>query len=122
MEENARRENSLYYRNERCFPFRFRGPLGWWQNPDTKEWLRSCVIITGEPNELVGQIHDRMPVILPPETDEQWLSEQTGKEILRPFPPEAMKIRAVSRRVNKPENDDPGILEKGEMEQVERLI
>jgi putative SOS response-associated peptidase YedK len=30
-----------------------------------KEWLRTCVIITGESNELVSQIHNRMPVILP---------------------------------------------------------
>jgi hypothetical protein len=33
-----------------------------------------------------------------------------------------MKIRAVSRRVIKPENNDPGLLEKGEMEQVGRVI
>jgi 2-polyprenyl-3-methyl-5-hydroxy-6-metoxy-1,4-benzoquinol methylase len=30
--------------------------------------------------------------------------------------------RAVSSRVNKPENNDPGLLEEGEMEQVGRLI
>jgi putative SOS response-associated peptidase YedK len=42
-------------------PFVFAGLWDGWQNADTKEWLRSCVIITGEPNELVGQIHNRMP-------------------------------------------------------------
>jgi putative SOS response-associated peptidase YedK len=35
-------------------PFRFRGLWDVWQNPREKEWLRTCVIITGEPNELVG--------------------------------------------------------------------
>ena len=56
-----------------------------------------------------------MPVILPPETHERWLTGEAGKEILLPFPAEAMKIRAVSSRVNKPENNDPGLLEEGEM-------
>ena len=50
------------------------------------------------------------------------LTGEAGKEILIPFPAEAMKIRAVSRRVNKPENNDSGLLEEGEMEQVRRLI
>jgi len=90
--------------------------------PGNSEWLRICTIITGRPNELVTQIHTRMPVILPEETHDRWLTGEAGKEILLPFPAEAMKIRAVSRRVNKPENDDPGILEEDEMEQVGRLI
>jgi putative SOS response-associated peptidase YedK len=63
-----------------------------------------------------------MSVNLPSETHDPWLTGEAGKEILLPFPAEAMKIRAVSSRVNKPENDDPGIFEEGEMEQVERLI
>ncbi len=63
-----------------------------------------------------------MPVILLPETHERWLTGEAGKEILLPFPAEAMKIRAVSSRVNKPENNDSGLLEESEMEQVGRLI
>jgi putative SOS response-associated peptidase YedK len=63
-----------------------------------------------------------MPVILPTETHEPWLIGVAGKEILLSLPAEAMKIRAVSGRVNKPENDDPGLLEEGEIQQVGRLI
>jgi putative SOS response-associated peptidase YedK len=103
-------------------PFVFAGLWDRWQNPDTKEWLRSCVIITGEPNELVGQIHNRMPVILSPETHEQWLSGASGKEILRPFPGQEMAARRISQRINKPENNDPSVLEEDEMEQTGRLI
>jgi putative SOS response-associated peptidase YedK len=103
-------------------PFVFAGLWEGWQNPETQKWLRTCTIITGQPNELVAEIHTRMPVILPPETQERWLTGEAGKEILLPFPAEAMKIRAVSSRVNKPENNDPGLLEEGEMEQVGRLI
>jgi putative SOS response-associated peptidase YedK len=88
----------------------------------TKEWLRTCVIITGEPNELVAQIHTRMPVILPTETHDAWLSGESGKEILRPFPANEMTARPISKRINKPENNDPSVLEAGEMEHVGRLI
>jgi putative SOS response-associated peptidase YedK len=80
------------------------------------------VIITGEPNELVAQIHSRMPVILPPEIHKQWLSGESGKEILRPFPAKEMTARPISKRINKPENNDPGVLEECEIEQFERLI
>ena len=103
-------------------PFVFAGLWEGWQNPETQEWLRTCTITTGQPNELVAEIHTRMPVILPPETHEWWLTGEAGKEILLPFPAEAMKMRAVSRRINKPENSDAGVLEEGEMEQVGRLI
>jgi putative SOS response-associated peptidase YedK len=83
---------------------------------------KTCASSLPPPNELGAEIHNRMPVILPPETHDRWLTGEAGKEILLPFPAEAMKIRAVSRRVNKPENNDPGLLEEGKMEQVGRLI
>jgi putative SOS response-associated peptidase YedK len=38
------------------------------KDPESGEWLRTCTIITGEPNELIAQIHPRMPVILPQAT------------------------------------------------------
>ncbi len=103
-------------------PFVFAGLWEGWQNPETQEWLRTYTVITGQPNELVAEIQTRMPIILPPETHDGWLTGEAGKEILVPFLAEAMKIRTVSSRVNKPENNDPGLLEEGEMEQVGRLI
>ena len=36
-------------------------------------------VITGEPNELVREIHTRMPVILPEEHHDAWLSGEAGK-------------------------------------------
>jgi putative SOS response-associated peptidase YedK len=46
-----------------------------WKDPESGEWLRTCTIITGEPNELVAQIHPRMPVILPEQHHAAWLGE-----------------------------------------------
>jgi putative SOS response-associated peptidase YedK len=56
-------------------PFVFAGLWEGWKDPATDEWLRTCTIITGEPNELVAQIHTRMPVILPEEDHAKWLGE-----------------------------------------------
>jgi hypothetical protein len=44
-------------------PFVFAGLWEGWQNPETQEWLRTGTIITGQPNEMVAEIHTRMPVI-----------------------------------------------------------
>ena len=62
---------------------------------------------------MVGSIHDRMPVILPPEAYERWLAniELDPRELLAPFPAEQMMMWPISTRVNKPDNDDPTILD-----------
>jgi putative SOS response-associated peptidase YedK len=70
-------------------PFVFAGLWEGWKNPASEEWLHTCTIITGEPNELVAQIHTRMPVILGEEHYDPWLSNQAGKEVLVPFPADA---------------------------------
>jgi putative SOS response-associated peptidase YedK len=93
--------------------FVFAGLWEGWKPPEGSEWLRTCTIITGEPNDLVREIHTRMPVILPEEVHDAWLSGEAGKEILVPFPAERMKAWAISTRVNTPTNNDPGILEPG---------
>jgi putative SOS response-associated peptidase YedK len=45
-----------------------------WQRPGADEWMRTFAVITCPANELMAQIHDRMPVILPPETYDRWLA------------------------------------------------
>jgi putative SOS response-associated peptidase YedK len=53
-------------------PFGLAGLWDVWRKPDGKK-VESFTIITTEPNELVRPIHNRMPVILQPEDEEQWL-------------------------------------------------
>jgi len=91
-------------------PFVFAGLWEGWKDPATNEWLRTCTIITGEPNEFVREIHTRMPVILPEEQHDAWLLGEAGKEILIPFPADRMKAWPISPRVNSPKNNDPDIL------------
>jgi len=85
-----------------------------WQGPDGP--VRTCAIITTEPNDLMKNIHDRMPVILDPKDYAAWLAPDNQaaaelKQLLRPCPAEAMAARPVSPRVNTTKYDDPALIE-----------
>ena len=88
-----------------------------WKDPTSGEWVRTFAIITTDANELVAEIHDRMPLILAPTDYVRWLSDEPdpGGDLLRPFPAEPMRMWPISTRINKPENDDPSILEPIEL-------
>jgi len=98
------------------------GFAGLWENWRDKaagqgaEWVRTCTILTGEPNELLAPIHDRMPAILPPEAWSAWLGETAAsarelQALLKPYPARHMRAYAVSTKVNSVRNDDPSLLE-----------
>jgi putative SOS response-associated peptidase YedK len=94
-------------------PFGLAGLWENWRNPNTGEWERTFAIITVPSNELVGQIHDRMPAILEPKSYESWLGLETDPhDLLITYQSEPMTIWPISRRVNAPENDDPLLLER----------
>jgi putative SOS response-associated peptidase YedK len=95
-------------------PFTFAGLWDGWKDPESGEWLRTCTIITGEPNALVAQIHPRMPVILPEKHHAAWLGETDDgnlKALLVPYPADQMRMWEISPRVNSPKNDDPSLWE-----------
>ena len=73
--------------------------------------MRTFAVITTDANELVADIHDRMPVILRPKDYDRCLgSEPDPRDLLRPFPAEMMRMWPISTRVNAPRNDDPDLL------------
>jgi putative SOS response-associated peptidase YedK len=95
-------------------PFAFAGLWDSWNSPDGS-LVRSCTIITTEPNELTSIIHNRMPVILHPRDYARWLdpSPQTPdqlKPLLKPFPADLMNAYPVSPLVNTPANDKPELV------------
>ena len=95
-------------------PFAFAGLWEVWHATDGSE-IRSCTIITTQPNELMAPIHNRMPVILPSEAYPLWLSsEEKGSAdlnpLLVPYPAEQMTAYPVSRLVNSPQNDSPEVI------------
>jgi putative SOS response-associated peptidase YedK len=60
-------------------------------------------------NEFAGCIHDRMPVFLQPEDFVAWLDGSAGAKLLKPAG-EDLQIWPVSKRVNRPGNDEGGSL------------
>ena len=103
----AKRPFYIYLKDHK--PFAFAGLWDIWASPDGSE-IRSCTIITTEPNQFMQPIHNRMPVILPPEAHTEWLDPVNTKaeELSRwlvPFHSEEMFLHPVSRLVNWPNND-----------------
>lgn len=91
--------------------FAFAGLWETWKRPDDS-WMLSCTIITTSANELVSDIHDRMPVILDPDVEPVWLDPDLDdtsvlSELLVPYPSELMTAYEVSRIVNSAANDVP---------------
>lgn len=101
-------------------PARARRPI-WFHRPGGRPILLAAlfgpseggapgfVILTGPPNAEVARVHDRMPVILPEDRLEAWLSGPPPA--LEPAADGSLAARAVSPRANSVENDDPACLE-----------
>ena len=91
---------------------------GLWENwkSSAGEWVRSFAIVTTEPNELCAELHNRMPVILAPETWPAWLGEDPAdvpclRALLAPYPSDNMICWPVSARVGIVKNNDPSLVE-----------
>jgi putative SOS response-associated peptidase YedK len=82
-----------------------------WHKPDDGK-VESFTIITTEPNDLIQPIHNRMPVILLREDEEQWLDASRtpfvkAKSLLQHYPEELMDAHDVSPIVNSAKYDGP---------------
>ncbi len=94
--------------------FAFAGLYDVWHGADGGAFP-TYTIITTEANDLVGPIHNRMPVILRPEDEGRWLASTPPapdevQAILGPYPAEAMEAYPVSPRVNSPTEDDEQLI------------
>ena len=106
--------------NNRKIPLRFQvnngepfAMAGLWEKwKDGKEAVYTCTILTTAANELMKEIHNRMPVILTKEMEEVWLNPDIDgldklKECMQPYPSEKMSAYEVSTLVNSPRNEEP---------------
>ncbi|WP_119273043.1 SOS response-associated peptidase [Taklimakanibacter deserti] len=90
----------------------FAGLWDEWRSPITGEIVRSCTIITTEPNELVGRVHNRMPVIIAAKDHGKWLGEEPAAEdelraLLKPYPADLMTVSPSLGIVARPTPDSP---------------
>ncbi|WP_416829249.1 SOS response-associated peptidase [Ectobacillus polymachus] len=94
--------------------FSFAGLWDRWEQND--KVIHSCTIITTEPNSVMSDIHDRMPVILQSKKDEKaWLDRSIDdldllQQLLIPYSGEQMEAYEISDLVNSPKNDLPEVI------------
>jgi putative SOS response-associated peptidase YedK len=95
--------------------FAFAGIYSIWKTPDG-ETMPTYSIMTTSPNAEMTAIHDRMPVILHPETEGFWLDPAVDDrgllaELLQPYPDHKLELYEVSPDVNFVRNNDGRLIE-----------
>jgi putative SOS response-associated peptidase YedK len=109
----SRQPYFIRFRDDR--PFAFAGLWESWEGADHSA-IDSCTIITTAAGDMIRPIHDRMPVILPPEAYEVWLDPAVENfdviaSLLVPFYSPEMEVYQVSTLVNKAAHDGPECIE-----------
>jgi putative SOS response-associated peptidase YedK len=93
--------------------FAFAGLWSIWYAPDGDK-LRSCTILTTAANQAIEPLHDRMPVILPPDAEAAWLNADTPvdrlPDLLAGLSPSQTVLRPVALAVNDARYDGPECL------------
>ena len=111
--EGGKLPHYVYRRDEA--PLALAGLWASWRD-DEGERVTSCTIITTDPNEVVEDIHDRMPVILPRDVWDRWLDpdfhdEGALRSMLGTPEAEPLTEHTVSTLVNKVQNNYPDCIE-----------
>ncbi len=92
-----------------------------WRDPalgddDPARWLWTCTIITQQATDLLGEIHDRNPVVVPPDLRAQWLDCSSGDvataaALLELIPEARLEPYVVSSAVGNVKNNGPELIE-----------
>lgn len=103
--------------------FAFAGLWDAWKDTNGN-WIRTCSILTTTPNAVTSSVHDRMPVILDPDSYDLWLDPGMNdggavSELLKPYHARLMRCYPVSTRINHVANDDEGCSAPVELAQVQ---
>ena len=109
------KKQPFYIRLKNDRPFGFAGLWDRWKHDGTA--IESCTIITTDANELMAPIHDRMPVIVPPDSYDVWLDPAVQdperlQPLLTAYPAEELTAYPVSTVVNNPRNEQPECITK----------
>jgi putative SOS response-associated peptidase YedK len=114
----GREKQPFYFQLSDESAFAFAGIWDTWSNRG--DVVTSCAILTTAANELVRELHDRMPAMLKPDAYDVWIDPKTDaavlEKLLTPFPASKMSSHPVSRAVNVPENDRADLIERVDAE------
>jgi len=111
----AGRKQPYYVRLKSGAPMALAGLWETWTGPNGEE-LDTAAIVTTRANRLLAPIHDRMPVIVPPEAFDLWLNcsevdAETAAALIAPAPEDALEAYEVSTAVNRTANDNAKLVE-----------
>jgi len=95
--------------------FSFAGLYSTWKDVEGKD-IQSFTIMSTEPNKEMAPIHDRMPVILTPGEETNWLSPHNDNRerlepLLHPYHDNGLEMYKVSSDVNSPRNNDKNLVQ-----------
>jgi putative SOS response-associated peptidase YedK len=93
------------------------GFAGLWETwtPAQGETVETFTIVTTDANDAIAPVHDRMPVILPQDAEDTWLTGKPddARALLKPYAGE-VNLRAVGSLVSNVKNDVPECLDDPE--------
>ena len=123
--EGSKRKQPMFISRPDGEPFAFAGLWEQWRDtnnldPDGEPLeLHSCTIITCEANEAMSEVHDRMPVVLPPSAWDFWLDPanrdaEAAAGLLVPAPSSLIRMHPVSTEVNNARNKGAHLIEPAE--------
>jgi len=113
-QKDGKKKTPYYVRLISHRPFGLAGLCNAWTSSEG-EVICTCTIITTGSNELLAQVHDRMPVIIPKEKEDLWLDpdmhdQDVLRGLLRPYPAAEMEMYPVAPNVNSPKFNTPEVL------------
>jgi putative SOS response-associated peptidase YedK len=106
----------FYVRAKSGAPLAFAGLWETWTGPNGEE-METAAIVTTRANRTLAGIHERMPVVVPPEAFNMWLDcanidDKTAASLIAPASDDLLEAYEVSTAVNRTANDDPKLIER----------
>jgi putative SOS response-associated peptidase YedK len=106
--------------------FAFAGLWDGWKD-SSGQWVKTCSILTTTPNAVASAVHDRMPVILDPDSYDLWLDPgmqnvAAASDLLKPCDARLMRCYPVSKRINHVANDDEECSAPVELAQIQNSL
>ena len=77
---------------------------------EMRENIATVSIITTKPNSMQEKIHVRMPLILPKDREEDWLTIEDPRNLMKPYQSNGMKMQQITRLVNDVHNDSIDVI------------
>jgi putative SOS response-associated peptidase YedK len=109
------RKQPYFVRLKAGGPMALAGLWETWTGPNGEE-METAAIVTTNANRKLGEIHSRMPVIVPPEAFDLWLNctevdAETAAALVAPAPNDLLEFYPVSPAINRTANDNPKLIE-----------